>query len=467
MQRQIPKLILVVLLAQLLPLAVLLWLGASAWLWVLMLAVVTSVGAAIVIGNAAKRRVAPLRRFAHSIAAGDWTARSSGDLAQGGRDLVSEIAMELDDAAARLQARMAELESSRSELQAVMDSMQEAVVVVDASGRIQWTNQVMERISGGAVKTGFSLVQTMRDPDLLLCLRNTLDSRVVSEAKATTILPGRAFEVNAAPTPGGGAVLVLHDITQVERAELTRRDFIANVSHELRTPLTSISGYVETLLDANDNLDNHAREFLGIILKNANRMNRLTEDLLALARVESGEHKLHPSAVHANLLMEDAIHSLAGLAGDMGVQLERGKLTSTPVMADSDAIQQVLTNLIENAVKYGQSGGRVIVSAVDVAGESVYGGPGSDMVEFCVQDYGPGIAYVHQARIFERFYRVDKARSKESGGTGLGLAIAKHIVQAHGGHLRVESELNMGAKFIFTLPVSLNSHLFQSDVTQL
>jgi two-component system phosphate regulon sensor histidine kinase PhoR len=241
--------------------------------------------------------------------------------------------------------------------------------------------------------------------------------------------------------PGGGAVAVLHDISEKERSETTRRDFVANVSHELRTPLTCITGYVETLLD-DRSLGTQAREFLMIILKNASRMNRLTEDLLALASVESGDYKLRLQKVQASKLVEESVASLAGLVLDSGVTLEVGDTADEAVMADLDALSQVFGNLVENAMKYGKAGGRVQVGAREQEA----------MIEFYVQDFGPGIAYEHLPRIFERFYRVDKARSRESGGTGLGLAIAKHIVHAHGGDIRCESELGFGATFLFRLP---------------
>ncbi len=234
---------------------------------------------------------------------------------------------------------------------------------------------------------------------------------------------------------------MLHDVTEIERAEKTRRDFVANVSHELRTPLTAISGFVETLLDGNHS-DKDTREFLAIILKNATRMNRLTEDLLALASVESGDYKVRPLPVKASALVQDAIESLAGMVLDSDVTLEAAEVTDALVLADADALNQVFGNLIENAMKYGKSGHRVRVGAHEI----------DNSVAFFVQDFGPGIASEHLDRIFERFYRVDKARSRESGGTGLGLAIAKHIVLAHGGGIRAESELGFGATFLFTLP---------------
>jgi two-component system phosphate regulon sensor histidine kinase PhoR len=238
-------------------------------------------------------------------------------------------------------------------------------------------------------------------------------------------------------------------VTEIERAEKTRRDFIANVSHELRTPLTSISGYVETLLDGTLKIPVSAREFLTTILKNAARMTRLTEDLLALASVESGDYKVKLRPVSASSLVHDAIESLTGMVLDSDVTLESGGATGAIVLADEDALTQVFGNLIENAMKYGKGGRRVLVGARER----------EDCVEFSVQDFGPGIAFEHLDRIFERFYRVDKARSRESGGTGLGLAIAKHIVLAHGGTIRVESELGFGATFLFTLPLAVSGVL--------
>ena len=343
---------------------------------------------------------------------------------------------------------------SRRELEAMIDSMQDAVVAVDPAGRIQWTNQRMQKLIPGAsfssaIRVGHALVQTIRDPEILDCVRTALEQRVVSDGRSTSLLPGRIFEVSASPMPGGGAVAVLHDITRIEQVERTQRDFVANVSHELRTPLTSITGYVETLLDHEASLSQPAREFLTIILKNATRMNRLTEDLLVMARVESSEQELHPAPIRADALVRDAVQAMSGLVQDTEAILEIGETSSTEVVADADAILQVLSNLIENGIKYGQARNapvcKVIVSSRDVSDPI-------EAVEFSVRDFGPGISSEHLGRIFERFYRVDKARSRESGGTGLGLAIARHMVQTHGGSIRAESELNAGSNFIFTLP---------------
>jgi two-component system phosphate regulon sensor histidine kinase PhoR len=352
---------------------------------------------------------------------------------------------------------------SRRELEAMIDSMQNAVIAVDSAGRIQWSNPRMQRLLpdtsfGSVVRVGHSLVQTIRDPSVLERVRITLEQRIVSEGRSTSLVPGRIFEIAVSPMPGGGAVAVLHDITRIEQVERTQRDFVANVSHELRTPLTSISGYVETLLDHEDSLSPQARDFLSTILKNATRMSRLTEDLLVMARVESSEQELHPGPIPADVLVRDAVQAMSGLVQDTEAILEIGEITSAEVIADADAILQVLSNLIENGIKYGlarnETCSRILVSAREVSEPVDSSGPGA--VEFSVRDFGQGIASEHLSRIFERFYRVDKARSRESGGTGLGLAIAHHTVLSHGGNIRAESELNAGSNFIFTLPRALS-----------
>lgn len=395
---------------------------------------------AALLAHRVSRRLERILVFANRIAAGDLTAR----VEEASLDELTEVTRALDSTAARLEKSFNDLQSSRRELAALLDSMQEAVIAVTDQGQVSWSNSVMRRIAPQAVREGRALVETIRDPEVLACVDEALRNREVMRGRATSVAPGRVFEINAAPTPGGGAVAVLHDVTEIERAEKTRRDFVANVSHELRTPLTSISGYVETLLEEPHIREDHAREFMTIILKNATRMNRLTEDLLALASVESGDYKVRPLSVKASALVTDAIDSLAGMVVDSEVTLEAGETTDEMVLADSDALNQVFGNLIENAMKYGKSGHRVVVGARVK----------DEQVEFSVKDFGPGIPFEHLNRIFERFYRVDKARSRESGGTGLGLAISKHIVLAHGGTIWAESELGAGATFIFTLPLA-------------
>jgi len=375
--------------------------------------------------------------FASRVGAGDLTAR----LNAASLDEIGKIAVVLDEMATALEARFQELRTSSRQLETLLNSMQDAVLAVSSAGKVEWSNGVMKRLAYGHVRVGAPLVETMRDPDFLRAVDEALRTRQVKTARATSLGAGRSFDVIAAPLPGGGAVVVLHDLTEVERVEKTRRDFIANVSHELRTPLTSIQGYAETLLDSGGN--GNTREFLEIIRKNAARMSRLTEDLLTLARVESGETEFALQPHSAAELLHEAQQNFQETLKSSGMELEVAESTPASVQADDDAIQQVLTNLIDNAAKYGAAGGRIVLGAHEV----------ENGVEFYVRDFGAGIASEHLTRLFERFYRVDKARSRESGGTGLGLAIAKHIVLAHGGRIRVESTLGHGSTFFFTLPL--------------
>jgi two-component system, OmpR family, phosphate regulon sensor histidine kinase PhoR len=378
--------------------------------------------------------------FARRIAAGDLTAR----LDRNRKDELAPMEEALNLTAERLGKDFAELESGRHELAVMLDSMQEAVVAITAEGYVRWSNAVMQRIMGSQIRAGKPLVHSIRDPELLGCVRKALERGELCIGRASLLAPGRIFEVNAAPLPSGGALVVLHDVTSIEATQTSHREFVANVSHELRTPLTSIQGYVETLIEDPAPNPETTREFLGVILKNATRMNRLTEDLLALASVESPDYKLSLQPTRARVLVDDAIESLAGIVGDSGVKLQPAGAPDVLVMADPDAMNQVFGNLIENSIKYAKEGKRIRVGATELGSE----------VQFTVQDFGPGISSEHIERIFERFYRVDKARSRESGGTGLGLAIVKHIVQAHGGRLWAESELGNGASFHFTLPLA-------------
>ena len=345
---------------------------------------------------------------------------------------------------------------SRRKLEALLDSMQDAVTSVDAGGRIVWANEPMQRLiaeSWGTVRAGYSLVQTIRAPEVLECVQIALEKGEFAEIDSVSLPPGRIFSVSAAPMPEGGAVVVLHDVTRVEQLERTQREFVANVSHELRTPLTSISGYVETLLEDERTglfFTPQVREFLEAIYKSARRMGRLTDDLLAMAKVDSGEQKLRPQAVEVSILMQEAEDAVAAVVKEKHGVLEIGDFPDAEVLADLDAIVQVLSNLIENALNYGRQDG-ADGALVNVSAEVVKFAPNE--VRFCVEDYGLGIASEHLGRLFERFYRVDKTRSRESGGTGLGLSIAKHIVESHRGTMWVESELGRGSRFCFTLPL--------------
>ncbi len=350
--------------------------------------------------------------------------------------------------------QMSTLQESRQQLEVLLEGMQDAVLSVDAAGRVQWSNAHMQRLifrdaAGASIRQGRALVHTFRDPVLLASVQTTLEAGTAMECRSEAVLPGRVFQVNASPLPGGGAVVVLHDSTGAEQMERERRDFVANVSHELRTPLTSIIGYVETVID-HEALSPPAVEFLETVLKNASRMQRLTEDLLLLSQVEQAENLLFPQPVAASVLLQDALRTVTGTAYAEGADLQVEACVARVVMADENAILQVLGNLLENAVKYsrGQHGvPRVLLSADTAADE-----PG--FVQFSVRDFGPGIASEHLPRIFERFYRVEKARSRAVGGTGLGLSIARKLVEQHGGRIWAESLLGQGSTLFFTLPIA-------------
>ncbi len=399
---------------------------------------------AAIASNWTARRLEHIVDVAGRIANGDLQAR----IEEHSQDEIGRVAGALDKTARRVEQSFAAVVSSQRQLETLLNSMQDAVIAVSADGIVQWANQPMDRLVPQGTRLQQPVVETVRDPDFLASVNEAIATREVKNARATSIVPGRAYDVTAAPLPGGGAVAVLRDLTETERVEKTRRDFIANVSHELRTPLTSIQGYAETLLDSTPENGAPTREFLEIIRKNSNRMSRLTEDLLTLARVESGETRFEVEPVSPAELLHDAEENFREIARGHGIELQ---IKDSPppetlphVRADREAMHQVFSNLIDNAFKYGASGGKIVLGARAVP----------HAVEFSVQDFGAGIASEHLPRLFERFYRVDKARSRESGGTGLGLAIAKHIMLAHGGSIRAESELAHGSTFLFTLPTA-------------
>lgn len=397
--------------------------------------------AMILAGFMARSIAARLERmvhFAEQIATGNLSARVS----ESSNDEIAQVGSALDRTARKLEESFAALERSRRELETLLNSIQDAVIAVSGDRRMQWVNGAMTRLLGRNVRVGSPVTDILRDPGALSAIEECIQLRQVRSARTISISPRRIFSLTAAPMPGGGAVAVLHDITEIERVEKTRRDFIANVSHELRTPLTSVQGYTETLLDTVPPSEQRTREFLEVIRKNAERMARLTNDLLALARVESGEQKMEFEPVEARILLQEAITGSRVLVQGINIRVELDECPPTVVVADRHTIQQVFSNLIENAMKYAQSGEKVRIGARETA----------EGVEFYVRDFGPGIASEHLPRLFERFYRVDKARSKETGGTGLGLAIVKHIILNHGGKVRVESQLNHGSTFFFTLP---------------
>jgi two-component system, OmpR family, phosphate regulon sensor histidine kinase PhoR len=395
---------------------------------------------ALVGAESVARRLRRMVAFAQEIADGKLSAR----LPESGSDEIASLAMTLDKTARRLELNFRNLENSRQQLETLLNSMEDAVVAVSPKREVVWFNGAMKRLAASSISVGTPLIRAVRDPDFLRVVGDVLEQQNPQSVTLFSVTPGRTFGMTSAPLPDGGAVCVLRDNTAIARVERTRRDFIANVSHELRTPLTSLLGYTETLLD--ESFDPKAREFLEIIRRNAQRMSRLTEDLLTLARVESGEDRMQEAAASAHELLRDAQASFSEMSRNRGVTIEIAESRDFEVLADKEAIHQVFANLIDNALKYASGNKKIEIGAIERNGE----------LEFYVRDFGPGIPSEHLPRLFERFYRVDKARSREAGGTGLGLAIVKHIVLNHGGRIGVNSELGHGSVFWFRLPLAEN-----------
>ncbi len=339
--------------------------------------------------------------------------------------------------------RFDELRREQAETAALVESMVEGVIAADERGRIVTANPAARRMFG------YELAGSLPDlPELfrVKAAREVVDAVLRGQAvqDRELVIDERAVLMNARPLPSGGAVLVIHDLTELRRLEAVRRDFVANVSHELKTPLTSISGYAETLLADTPDADT-TRRFLATILDNARRMQRLVDDLLDLARIESGRWQPELEAVEVAAAARETWNELtdggAAQAVEFGVDIDAG---AAMVMADADALHQVLTNLIDNSLRYSAAGGRIACRSRPEAGG----------VAISVTDNGPGIGHEHLDRIFERFYRVDPSRSREEGGTGLGLAIVKHLVEAHGGTVYAESERGAGTTVTCWFPGS-------------
>ncbi len=417
-------------------------------------------------GFAATATLLTLRRVREAAAALERDVHSLPEVPAASTILpeLGGLADALTLASPRLAAQIEAAGENGRKLQTVLDSMQDPVTSIDAAGRISWANQPMQQLmreSHGSVRAGHSLVQTLRAPEILDCVQVALESRELVERRPVTVLPGRIMAINAAPMPDGGAVIVMHDITRIEQVERIQREFVANVSHELRTPLTSIQGYVEMLLEELDEAPGQSvsamrerrREFLDAIFKSARRMGRLTDDLLALARVESGERKIALQPIAVSVLIEECLEAVSGLLKEKGGTLAiAGDPPDVDVVADPDTVLQIMGNLVENALNYGRGADGWAVIEISASLEPAREAGWTPEVQIRVRDFGAGIASEHQDRLFERFYRIDKARSRESGGTGLGLAIARHLVEAHRGRIWVESELGRGSSFLFTLP---------------
>jgi two-component system phosphate regulon sensor histidine kinase PhoR len=347
---------------------------------------------------------------------------------------------------------MADISEDRARLQAVLSSMVEGVLVLDRHGRILLMNEAMRRMFplADSVVIGRSFIEVFRHHRLSELVKTVLESGQGCREEVVLLMPEEhAFSIQASVAKQGSepdvaAVFVFHDITELKRLERVRKDFVANVSHELKTPLTSIKGYVEALIDGAKDDPDKCAQFLGIIQKHSEGLNAILSDLLQLSTIESGVYPWKQAAIVIPEVIERAARLLRSTAERKRQTLVVGSCDGLPaIYGDPDRLTEALINLLDNAVKYTPDGGRVSIDARST-------GHG---VEISVTDTGIGIPPRELQRIFERFYRVDRARSRELGGTGLGLSIVKHIVEAHGGTVSVESAIGKGSRFTISLPM--------------
>ena len=410
-----------------------------------LIAILVALFIAFLLSRPFTRRIGRLRAFAEGLVKSNFAEGPLPDA----DDELGALTRSLNSTASQLRELVDRLSLESARREAILTSMVEGVLAVDQDLRITFYNASFARTVGARaeIPERSPLVDVVRDP----VLREIL-SRVVATGetlKQRLQLPaaeGRAFEVQAAPlrvAGGRGAIAILHDITDLERLERVRKDFVANVSHELRTPLTAIRGYTETLLEgALEDRENN-RKFLEIIKTHAIRLNSIASDLLALSELESGKPTAEQARVSVRAAMEAALRTVEAEAHGRGVKLIRGQVEEVTVLGERVHLEQALVNLLDNAVKFNRPDGEVRVEVTRTK---------DDEVSVTIADNGIGIPSADLPRLFERFYRVDKARSREVGGTGLGLSIVKHIVERMHGRVTVESQLGKGSVFTVLFP---------------
>jgi two-component system phosphate regulon sensor histidine kinase PhoR len=350
----------------------------------------------------------------------------------------------------QLESRVAELTTEKEQLHAVLRGMVEGVLVVDSSGGIALANRRLRELFGlRGEAEGRAPIEVIRNAEIQKALDSARGSSDPIVLEVEVLQPQRrVLRVHAVALKtrdGIGGLAVFHDMTEIRRLEAVRRDFVANASHELKTPLTAIRGFAETLVASAVSAEDRER-YLKIILNHAERIGTLIEDMLELSRVESSAGPIAESEpLEVEPLVQGTLRSLDSMFSARGLEVSMGGLAVPPVRAESRALERVLHCLLDNAAKYTERGGKIGVRAEQVE---------SGVVRMVVEDTGIGIPKAHQQRIFERFYRVDRARSREFGGTGLGLAIVRHWVERMGGQVGVESEPGRGSTFWFTLPTA-------------
>jgi two-component system phosphate regulon sensor histidine kinase PhoR len=367
----------------------------------------------------------------------------------GGDDELGLLAQSLRRTAPRIRELVDSLKLEGARREAMLASMVEGVLAVDKDLRVTFCNDSFARTVGARipVNPGMPLLELVRDPGLLDIMTIVLATGERLERRLT--LPGaeaHSFEVLAGPLAGPstrGALAILHDVTELERLERVRKDFVANVSHELRTPLAAIRGYAETLLDGALEDQQNNRRFVEVIQAQAMRLSNIAADLLTLSELESSEVATQPQSVSVRAALESALRTVEPSARIRSVQLVLGENDDLRVMGQQLRLEQVLVNLLDNAVKFNRPNGEVRVEIRSSDGKAC----------ISIADTGTGIPSGDLRRVFERFYRVDKARSRDVGGTGLGLAIVKHVVEQMGGTVTVESRLGEGSRFTLLVPM--------------
>ena len=341
-----------------------------------------------------------------------------------------------------LLARIAELDADRRLLRSVFAGMREGLLVVGPDRRIRLVNDAFQQIFDVPFDPiGRLLAEVIRDPRVVADLDIALtEGREIRDSVVRAADSGRSFELHVTPL-APGALVLLFEVSRLESLERVRREFVANVSHELRTPLTSIKAFVETLLDGGVDDPEHAVRFLTIVRRHADRMNALIDDLTDLSLIETGSVSLNLEVVDAGEVARDVVAQLSPRA-EREIRVHCAVESPFLLLADRRRLEQVLVNLVDNAIKFNRPGGSVIVSGAVVDGHPV----------LAVEDTGVGVPADSVEKVFNRFYRVDKARSREAGGTGLGLAIVKHLMRLHGGTVRLRSELGHGSRFELEFP---------------
>lgn len=386
-------------------------------------------------------------------------------------DEVGLLAQTLNQMTDQLEMKIKEVSDDRAQLLAMLIAMVEGVMVLDYRGTVVQVNPALERMFalGLTESRGRHYADLIRHEGLNQIVSSVLETRSGQGGEITLSPSGRCLRVEASIAGGSReqeacAVFVFHDMTELRRLEKIRKDFVANVSHELRTPLTSIKGYVEALLDGGKDEPETAAAFLEIIMRQSNRLNLILDDLLQLSQIESGQVLFRHEPVELRALLERTVAVIKPLADKKRHTLDLALPDEFVVIeGDEERLVQVFINLLENAVKYTPDDGRITVGIRPVAQSR--GTAERPMVEIVVADSGIGIPDADRPRVFERFYRVDKARSRELGGTGLGLAIVKHIVEAHGGQVWVEGNVPRGSRFVVHLPAAQESPMSVSTGT--